>query len=434
MSRVRLVGLIAFCVLLLGQVLWIFFFGIDVPQGDQWDGEFFWYKAMVSNNTNWEALIASHNEHRIAATRLFNGAIFILMGGWRPIVAMYAQAVIISALVAWLCALLAKYAGAWRTPALVFTIIAFLSPYSWQNTLSGFQNQFYFMLLFAFLVIGMLAWSASWPAILAALTFALLSPFTTAGGTLTIAVFIFLTGLNFVSKRLSPAKFVTILALILPIGVWHIRNLHHVAGHDSLKARSVAEFVVSLLKVLSWPEAPIGLFLWGVIVYGVFQDYRRRREFFSWLSTLRPIQIFILGALLWLLLQVAATAYSRTHSDLMAARYQQTYSLIIPLFFLSLNVFAVSLKWLKHWVVAGLLVIGLIIRNGREWPYMMKGVAEIRFAKTEITRAVALSSFAYLEKKEKSEFSLGYSPAGAIWQRIHDKELFPYHLWLKDRQ
>jgi hypothetical protein len=424
-------AILAFFTVLLGQVLLIFFFGVDVPQGDQWDGEFYWYKAMLSNNASWSALIAPHNEHRIAATRIFNSAIFLLIGGWRPIVVMYAQSILISGFVAWLCILLSKYAGRWRTLGLTFTIVAFLSPYSWQNTLGAFQNQFYFMLLFAFLTIGLLAWSSSWSAILAAFAFAALSPFTTAGGILTIVVFLFMTGINFVSKRLSPLKFAVLLALILPIAVWQFTNLHHVVGHDALKARSVTEFVVSLLKVLSWPEAPLGLALWGIIAYGIFRKYCNLGEVLPWFSEISSIQIFVVGALLWLSLQLAATAYSRTHSDLMAARYQQTYSLIIPLFFLSLNVMAVNIKWLHPLLVASLLVVGLVSRNGREWPYMTKGVAELRFAKTEITKAMEMESFTYLKAIEKGEFSLGYSSADAVWQRIHDENLFTYHLWLK---
>lgn len=427
------VGLGAFAIVFIGQTMWIFFFGVDVPQGDQWDGEYFWYKALVTNNASWDALIAPHNEHRIAATRLFNSAIFLLIGGWRPIVVMYLQAILISGVVGWFCALLARHAGVWRTPAIVFTLLAFLSPYSWQNTLGAFQNQFYFMLLFAIVTMSLLAWNTSWPATMTAIIFAALSPFTTAGGVLTIIVFIFLTGLNFFASRISLAKFGTILALILPAAVWHVTKLHHVAGHDSLRAHSITEFFVSLLKILSWPEAPIGLLLWGSIAHGIFSNYRRRRKLHLWLCELRSEQIFILGALMWLFLQIAATAFSRTHSDLMAARYQQTYSLIIPLFFLSLNVFAVNLKWLRSWLVVGLLTVGLTVRNGREWPYMIKGVAEMRYAKKEITKAVEVQSFAYLKSKETGEFSLGYFTAEAIWERIHDEELLPYHLWLKKR-
>lgn len=429
-NPVRL-ALLVFVAMLAGQGLWIYFFGVDVPQGDQWDGEFFWYKALVTNNASLHGLIAPHNEHRIAATRLFNGAIFLLIGGWRPIVVMYAQAFFISGLVAWLCVLLAKYAGSWRNFGLVFTLIAFLSPYSWQNTLGAFQNQFYFMLLFAFAMIGLLAWCPSWPAIVVTFVFAAISPFTTAGGLLTIGVFILLIGLNLVARRISYAKFFISMALILPVLIWHLANQHHVAGHDALRARSAAEFVVSLIKLLSWPETPIGVFFWAVIAFSIFTSYRNQGKLLPWIRDLAPVQIFVMGALLWLVLQMAATAYSRTHSDLMAARYQQSYSLIIPLFFLSLSTFAGDFKWLRPWLLAGLLIVGLISRNAREWPYMLKGVADMRFAKTEITKAVQMNSFEYLKSKEKSEFSLGYSPADAIWQRIHDRRLFSYHLWLE---
>lgn len=429
----RTIGLFSFLLILSGQILWVFFYGTDVPQGDQWDGEFFWYKAMVSGEANWDALIAPHNEHRIAATRLFNSLIFKLLGGWRPIVVMYAQSILISFSVAMLCYLIWRYGGRWRSAAVFFTLVAYLLPYSWQNTLGGFQNQFYFMLLFALVALGLLSWSVTWPKLMTALLLAALSPFTTAGGLMIIPVFIIIVVLGVFARRLSFVKFATLMTLSLPVAAWHLAHLHHVPGHDVLMARSIGEFCISLLKVFSWPESPIGLFFWGSIFYGILRDFRGSTSLSGWLTSLQPIQIFVIGSLMWLMLQLAATAYSRTHSDLMAARYQQTYSLMIPLFFLSLSAFTIELKWLRVWLVAAILVVGLIIRTGREWPYMSKGVADMRFAKTEISRAVEINNFAYLKSKEKSEFSLGYSPAEAIWQRAFDDKMFPYHLWLKGR-
>lgn len=109
----------------------------------------------------------------------------------------------------------------------------------------------------------------------------------------------------------------------------------------------------------------------------------------------------------------------------------QTYSLLIPLFFLTLHVFALNTQWLRPWLIATLLVIGLAIRSGREWPYMLQSVAQTRFAKQETKKAVELNSLSYLKSKDKGDFTLGYFTAEGIWGRIHDEKLFPYHLWLR---
>ncbi|MFO1525264.1 MAG: hypothetical protein U1F16_04735 [Turneriella sp.] len=425
------VTILAFLVILFGHALWIFIFGCDVPFRDQWSSELHWYRLLVTDAANWDALIAPHNEHRIAVTRLFNGLIFRLLGGWHPIAAMYAQTFVIASAVAILVYLLWKYAGRWRKIAVIFTLVVFLSPYAWQNILNGFQNQFYFMLLFALVALFLVSFHTSWSGILMAIVLAAVSHLTMAGGILTSMSLVFGLVLVFITKRTSFFKFAVAMMLMIAVILWQIRFLHHVPGHDALKAHTVAEFVVAIVKVLSWAEIPIGILLWGVGFYVVLQNYLHRPgSFISWLANLTGAQIFVLCMCGWLLLQLAATAYSRAHSGLTASRYQQTYSLIIPLFFLLLNLFETKLKWLRTWVVAVMLLTVIGIRNGKEWLPLRREAKAMRSARVEIATAVKMNNFGYLKSKDDGEFSLGY-PAEGIWQNVHDQTFLPYHLWLE---
>lgn len=427
------IGALAFATILIGHCMWIFAFGSDVPFRDQWSSELHWYKLLATDTADGEALIAPHNEHRIAVTRLFNGLIFKMLGGWHPIAAMYAQTIVIAAVVAILIYLIWEYAGRWRKIATIFTLVAFLSPYSWQNILNGFQNQFYFMVLFALVALVLVSFNTSWKGILMAIILASISHFTMAGGIITSASLVFTFILVFISKRLSIPKFMVAMVLMIAIILWQITLLHPVLGHDVLKAHSVAEFFVAVIKVLSWAEIPVGLFLWGAGFYVIMQNYLLRREsIVSWLTNLTSAQVFVLSMCAWLLLQLAATAYSRAHSGLTASRYQQNYSLIVPLFFLLLNLFEVKMRWLQPWVVIVMLLTVLGIRNGKEWVPMRREANAMRSARVEISKALTMNNFAYLKSKDDGQFSLGY-PAESIWQSLHDSALFPYHLWLEKR-
>lgn len=427
----NLVAILSFILVVSGHAVWIHFFGVDVPFRDQWSGELPWYKLVITKNVDWEMLIAPHNEHRIAATRIFNTLIFKLLGGWHPIAVVYAQTVFIGLTVAILTHTIWIYAGRLRGVGTTLTILAFSLPYSWQNILNGFQNQFYFMLLFAISALSIVSRGSSWKRLSMGMTLALASQFVMASGLLLSLSLMIMFFLLLMSKRLSTRRFLVAMALMIAVMLWQILLLNHVSGHDPLKAHSVAEFVIAFVKVLSWAELPVGLLLWGLVLYAVLQNYWATRvSLFSWLSGLSRTQIFVICLCAWLLMQLAATAYARAHSGLTASRYQQIYSLIVPVFFLCSNLFNLQLRGLRSWVVVCLIIIVMGIRTVKEWGPVRKESVAMEFAKHHISKAVALDSFSYLKTNDDGHFSLGF-PADGIWQAMHEKEFLPYHLWLK---
>jgi len=427
----RTAGLLAFIYICLVHALYVFFWGVDVPMWDQWDAEAEWYKRLVDGTWDLPGLIAPHNEHRIAFTRIFNGVLFVLAGGWRPILVMYAQIPLFAFSVALLCAWLIKFVEKHRFAAIALTVLAFSLPFSYANILNGFQNQFYFMLLFGLVAIYLAAISESMLVLLLAVVLALVSPFTVAGGIGTIIV---LLGLIFL-RMFEPGRRRVLCGLflfILSVGIiLHLRLLVHPPHHDSLHAKNIKEFMVSFLKILGWPYIPVGFLSWSAIILAVFSWLRRTGGLRKALALLSGPQRLALGLLAWYLFQAVATAYARTHADLMSSRYQQIFALIIPITFITMGVFGyhIARERLVRWAYA-ILVVGLLIRSNRELPYLQRTVENSHFARQAILQSVQKNDFALL-KVQDSDGKLGYFHAERIWEQINSPELRGRHLWLR---
>jgi hypothetical protein len=424
-------GLLAFALICIVHSLYAVFLAVDVPMWDQWDAEAEWYKKQVAGRVDIASLIAPHNEHRIAFTRLFNGALFTLAGGWRPVLVVYAQIPLIALAVALLCAWLVKFSGKRKFAAITLTVLAFTLPFSWGNILNSFQNQFYFMLLFGLIAIYLAATAENTPMLILASVLALVSPFTMAGGIGTIVV---LWGLFFL-RLFEPGRHRirdTLFLLTLSVGiVLHARLLVQVLSHDKIHAQNVKEFIVSFLKILGWPDIPIGFIAWSAMVLAIFHRLRSAGGILKALALITMPQRFALGLIAWYIFLASATAFSRTHSDLMSTRYQQHFALVIPTAFITMGVFDYHFqreRWIR-WAYA-ILVIGLLIRSNKELPYLRKTLENSHFARKAILEAVQNSDFAML-KAQDSDGKLGYFNAERIWEQIHAPQLRGRHLWLR---
>jgi hypothetical protein len=425
----RTAGLLAFIYICLVHALYVFFWGVDVPYWDQWDGEAEWYKRLVDGTWDLPGLIAPHNEHRIAFTRIFNGVFFVLAGGWRPILVMYAQIPLFAFSVALLCAWLIKFVEKHRFAAIALTLFAFSLPVYWENILSGFQNAFYFMLLFALVAIYQAATAKSTLSLILALTLSLLSPFTMAGGIATIIVVWLLFFLRLLEPGGRRIRWVSLL-LILSMGLaLHAKMLVHVPGHDVLRAKNPKEFISAIMKIMGWPIFPVGYIAWSTVVLALFRWPRSAGGIFKALALLSGPQRLAIGLIAWYIFQAAATAYGRTHG-VMSSRYQQNYALIIPIALITLEVFSCKIRaqWLRF--AYAILIAGMVVRTMKDLPYMQNRVSNNRFARDAILRAVHEQSFALLKSQDK-DGRLGHPNAERIWEQIHDSCLAGRHLWLR---
>jgi hypothetical protein len=166
-TRWRLLVLIGVMLAVLGaKVLLIARAGSPTPYWDQWDAEaaglYLPYLSDTLSPAHW---FAFHNEHRIALTRASALALLWLDGTWDPILQMLVNALVHVASIGLLVVLL----GRLLDPAsllvfAVFTTLLFAVPFGYDNTLSGFQIQFYSLVLCSLASLYLTCHARAWTA------------------------------------------------------------------------------------------------------------------------------------------------------------------------------------------------------------------------------------------------------------------------------
>lgn len=344
-------------------------YGSDLPYWDQWDAEGdFLLRPYLEGRFTAHELVQPHNEHRPVFTRLWSLALFEAgEAQWDARVQLVFNIALHAALAGLLVAL------AWRAlPPLaaggfgVLTALFVSTSVSWENTLSGFQSQFYFTLLFCGLHLGgtLLAPVRSWRWWLAMLAgaAALLSM---ASGLLSAAAIIAATSLRALRDRRLTRDALLLLGLNAILVVTGLLLQSTVPGHDALKASSPAVWLDAFLHQFSWPmislwAAPIGL----LPPVAIAVAYLRRRID-------GPVALTLLGASAWFCLQAAAIAYARggeLHGY--SSRYCDTLSVGVLINALSLGYLAstagprrFTLGWAAGTAGFVLIVVGGLVRE-----------------------------------------------------------------------
>ncbi len=289
-------------------------FGSGIPFWDQWDGEARnLLIPFLEGRYHLADLFSPHNEHRIALTRLLVLGLFILNGQWDPLVSMVAQAAMHAGILAFLVASVRCGMGSrsWGLFA-ALTALFYAVPFSWNNTLWGFQSQFYFVLLTGLLGLWLTwrfadlsgGWWLGWAMLLLGL-------FAMGSGLLAPAAAL---GVGVVRLVAGPAPrrrgWIGLVAILLVV-LLAVRLLVNHPGHEPLKAQNVSNFLGFFFKLSAWPTeiSWLGLVLHlPVLATGVFVLVRRPpRHDPAWLFA-------ALGA--WSVLAMAALAYGRANSAL----------------------------------------------------------------------------------------------------------------------
>jgi len=301
------VGLIFFARLWLIATL-----GSPLPFWDQWDAQanslfMPWLDGTFS--WSWDTLFAPHNEHRIALSRLWVMGLFALNQQWDPLVEMTANNMIHTVNAGLLILLLRRQFTDQETRILGgFVVLLWIIPFGWENTLAGFQSQFYFMFLLGMLTLwGMLLHPLNsrfwWLGVIAAC----IAPFSLASGFLATLMVMVMSAGFVVLDRAQRVKHSVNVVVALVLLDFAIGLLHWVAGHEGLKAHTLQDFMQALGAALAWPWVIFpGL---GVVLYlpllGLVGWALVQRK----LSDGKIVWIISLGG--WVLLQAAAMAYSR---------------------------------------------------------------------------------------------------------------------------
>jgi len=325
------------------KYLVIYLFGNATPFWDQWDAEANQlYLPWIEGTYDWKQLFSPHNEHRILTTRLLALALLEIGGRvWNPILQMKVNAFLHVGAICLLVFYLNKaFSAGYRTALFLFAGALFVIPFGWENTLAGFQSQFYMLLLFSFMFLwGMSSYPSFsnpwWLGFLAGV----LCPLTMASGALTM-----LSGGMILTVRrywFGERREVTISAMVLTFGaaLLAIYFTPSVAGHAVLKADSLTGFLEALFKIMAWPASNNGvglLFIQAPLLWLIGRFLWKR-------SQVQAGLIFMLATTFWLYGQFASIAYGRVNGAV-SSRYLDLFAIGLVLNFASLLVMRASAK------------------------------------------------------------------------------------------
>jgi hypothetical protein len=315
-------------------------YGSDVPYMDQWDAQAgLLYIPAAEHHLTPQLFWWPHNEHRVLLTRLTNYGLTIANRQWDPLLEMSVNAALHAALAAALLALARRQTrgGAFVGVALVVAAL-FALPFAWENTLAGFQSQFYFLawtaLGFLWLALPAAPLGARW---WAGVAVGLVGLGSMSSGFLCAAAALGVVALRAVWCERRWTWRDSIAALVyLAICVVGAQLVNPVPGHAYLKVTSFGQWLQVFCHVLAWPanqwlgavvivQLPLVAFLIGRL--------RARR--------LDGPDAVLLGLALWIWGQVAAVAYSRGNGGMGdSPRYYDLYAIGIVL-----NAIALTRGW-----------------------------------------------------------------------------------------
>ena len=295
------------------------FAGSDLPTWDQWDSEGeITLRPWLEGRLTAENITRAHTEHRIVTTKLQVLALLAANGEWDGFVETTANALIHAALAVTLLALVRRWLrGGWRVAFGALLIALFALPFASDNTLVGFQVQFYYLLWFALLHLWLTLrsdrFSGAWVAGQIAGTLGLVSMgsgFFSAAAVLAVLALRFVRGRRLTAQQLTSAG----IAVALVVAGYFLKA--EVPGHAILKAHSVGQFLWCVLQMLTWPVA--GLLPWSLVLVLPAAAFVRR----CWRTrSLDPDDDLLLALLVWLVLQMAAAAYARGDAGVLTSRY-----------------------------------------------------------------------------------------------------------------
>jgi hypothetical protein len=301
--------------------------GSPLPYLDQWPAEgidVFW--PWLRHQFKPGILFAPHNEHRIFFTRLCELGLLILNRQWDARLEMVANAFIHSLAVAGFGWLMASLLGRRWWPVLWLMLALDLAlPFAWENTLWGFQSQFYFLFIFSMLTLWLLATgrplSLRWWCGAAASVAAL---FTMASGFLAAAAAGALAFVRAIREPADRRRHLVTAAWCLCVIAVGIHLKPDIPEHHMFQAHSAGDFFTALGKNLAWPWvifpfwAPFNLL--PLVALGC-AHFRSRED--------SPAERMVLGVGAWTILQCLAVAWSRGAGGVNPAwRYMDPFSFL----------------------------------------------------------------------------------------------------------
>ena len=321
-------------------------YGSDLPYWDQWakEGDLLltpWFE----RHELWKNLVLPHNEHRIAPTLALNLALAAAGGQWDARVQCVTSAALHAALAAGLFLwALRRFSLPWALASGLVLLLATAPPIAWENVLGGFQSQFYFLTGFTLLALHLLltapALSLRW---WGGLLCGLLSLVSMGSGVLIAAPLAAVAVLRLVSKISLRRDALVLLLTAFFTGALGIVLRTPTPWHDTLHAKTLAEFFLYFARCLAWPLpqhpslAPLLWLPWLTLLFLRLRSSLPLSPSPALPLVHSPAADTLLAAGSWVLLQIAAVSFSRAGGGgLPASRYGDIAALGLIVSFLAL--------------------------------------------------------------------------------------------------
>lgn len=320
--------LFALCLfgMVFGTKLWVIEdYGSDMPNWDQWDAEAAdLLLPYQKGELRFSDLFKPHNEHRIFFTKITSLLLLEMGGQWDTRAQCVVSALLHGFFAAGIFLLVrSRLDPRWHIPLLAACTILFGLPTSWHNVISGFQSQFYFLLLFSVGCIALILTarekSCGW---WLGLALGVLAIFTMGSGVLAAGVVLAIVLLRLLLRHTTLSSHWLVLTgcgLAIAVGC-----VSHVTApwHEGLHARSLGEFFAATAHLLQWPtqgsvwvafviHAP-----WFLLLARILKRHRPDQA---------VTENLFLALGLWVILQCMATGYARGEgAPLPGSRYCDT--------------------------------------------------------------------------------------------------------------
>jgi hypothetical protein len=330
-------GLSRFTVVLQYGAFFFFLFGIKLliihhygnatPFWDQWSAEAdHLYRPFFEHTLKLRDLVTPHNEHRIFTTRIIALSLLEINRIWNPLLQMVVNAgfhIMSIILTVWL---LTRVVGKNNLPALLaYSLVLFSIPYSWENTLAGFQSQFYLVSFFSvaavWLTIKNEPFRVGWWGGLLCSALAFL---TLASGIFTLAAISFVYIIFLVTGMRRTGKQLAALILFLGLFIAGIKLTPIIPGHAELRVSSFQQLYASLTMIFGFPVAAnlFSSIICNLPILGFIVILFKKRPGIhdrSW---------FLLGVIIWGVVQGFSIGYGRGFTS-MSSRYRELFGMML---------------------------------------------------------------------------------------------------------
>lgn len=401
---------VGWALVLLAAKFWLIAtYGNNTPYWDQWDAQAaYLYAPWLAGDLRLDVLVSAHNEHRILFTRLLALALLQVNGLWNPLLEMGVNAILHFAAVLSAALLLGRAAAVRHASVLLLAagVLLYCVPFGWENTLSGFQSQFYFVVVFSLWALWMLQSPAFgrrwWIGILlcACAYFSLASGILVTAAAASVIVLRMLAGQG---RRRDPLALLLLLAMFL-VGYLTTPTL---PGHAAMRAASAWQFMDGTITALAWPffddemalvrNAPL-------LVLLVVVGHERPRP--------RDPRWYILGVGAWSVLVAMALAFGRG-GGVVAPRYLDLYAVAVLANAAALLALAVPALGTRHRKAAFTALLA--------WTFVCAASFERLAASPILARTLAIKRDAsHRQQVNLAEFLRTRDVAGIAQKRLYE--------------